>query len=127
MSLQRFSVKKRIRSFVYAINGLKILIREEHNARIHVCVALCVVLAGFLLGLSSAEWIAVVVVIGMVFTLEILNSAIENLSDFISPGKHLWIKKIKDLSAAGVLVAAITAATVGVIVFLPKITALFCW
>jgi len=125
MKKQKFSIRKRIRSFGYAINGFRILIREEHNARVHLFAAFCVLIAGILLGISANEWIAVILSIGLVIAMEAINSSIENIADFISPEKHLWIKKIKDLSAAGVLVAAITAALIGVIVFLPKIWMLF--
>ena len=59
--------------------------------------------------------------IGLVITSEIINSAIENISDFISPEKHDLIKKIKDLSAAGVLISAITAFVIGLIIFIPKL------
>jgi len=125
MKRQKFSIRKRIRSFQYAFNGLKILFCEEHNARIHLFVAVCVLVAGIILKISAIEWMAVVFAIGLVISLESINSSIENLADFVSPEKHNWIKKIKDLSAAGVLVAAIAAAIVGLIVFIPRILCLF--
>ena len=67
------------------------------------------------------EWIGVIFSIGLVFSLEIINSSIENIADFISPEKHKMIKKIKDLSASGVLISAITALIIGLIIFIPKI------
>jgi len=63
--------------------------------------------------------------IGFVFALELMNSAIENLTDFVSPHKNKNVKKIKDLSAVGVLVASFAALVVGIIVFLPKLILLF--
>jgi len=126
MKQQRFSIKKRIRSFGYALNGMKILFREEHNARIHLFISICVIIAGVLLNISAMEWIAVVFAIGLVFSLEIMNSSIENMADFVSAEKHNWIKKIKDLAAAGVLIGAIAAVVIGLIVFVPKIWGLFC-
>ena len=124
MKQQDFSINKRVKSFGFAFNGLKILILEEHNSWIHILVATIVVIAGYFYQLSAIEWIAVVFAIGLVIALEIFNSAIENISDFISPSQDHMIKKIKDLSAAGVLVGAITAAIIGLIVFVPKITGL---
>ena len=121
MEQQRFSIKRRIKSFEYAFSGLKILIREEHNARIHLFAALGVVVAGFIFNISISEWIAVIFAIGLVITIELINSSIENISDFISPEKHNSIKKIKDLAAAGVLMSAITALIIGMIIFTPKI------
>ena len=121
-----FTIRKRIRSFSYAIDGMKVLFREEPNARIHLFVTFCVIVAGGLLQISAIEWVAVFFAIGLVLSLEAMNTCIENLADFVSPEKHVWIKKIKDLSAAGVLMGAISAVIIGLIVFVPKIIALFC-
>jgi len=121
MKNQKFSFSRRLKSFSYALNGLKILLKEEHNTRIHLVAAMVVVIVGFVLEVSTTEWIALVFAIAFVITTEILNSSIENIADFISPEKHEAIKKVKDLAAAGVLISAITALIVGMIIFLPKI------
>ncbi|MDR0829280.1 MAG: diacylglycerol kinase family protein [Prevotellaceae bacterium] len=121
---EKFSLRKRLKSFSYAFNGLKILINEEHNSRIHIAVAVLVIIAGFGFKISSIEWLAVVLCIGFVFVLEIINSALENLCDFVSPERNETIKKVKDLSAAAVLISAITSVIIGVIIFLPKINLL---
>ncbi|MBN2893196.1 MAG: diacylglycerol kinase family protein [Bacteroidales bacterium] len=121
MKQQRFSISKRLKSFKYAFNGLRILIKEEHNARIHLFAAICVIIAGLFFNISMNEWISVIFSIGLVFSLEIINSSIENIADFISPERHEMIKKIKDLSASGVLISAITALIIGLIIFIPKI------
>jgi diacylglycerol kinase len=118
---ENFSVRKRLKSFKYAFNGLKILIQDEHNARIHFIAAIIVVILGFLLKISMVEWLAIVFAIGFVITCEIINSAIENLADYVSPEKNEIIKKVKDLSAAAVLFSAITAIVIGILVFLPKL------
>lgn len=122
---EKFSITKRIKSFKFAFNGLRILIIEEHNARIHLFVAIITIIAAILLKISTIEWIAIVFAIGFVITLELVNSAIENISDFVSPKKHYLIKKTKDLIAAGVLISALTALIIGGIVFLPKIYRFF--
>lgn len=121
MNQEKFSIYKRLKSIVYALNGIKIVIVEEHNARIHLISAIIVVLAGFLFKISKAEWISIIFAIGFVFALEIINSAIENMADFISPEKNEQIKKIKDLSAGAVLIGATTAFVIGLIVFIPKL------
>ena len=118
---EKFSFKKRLISFRYAFNGLKILIKEEHNARIHLFIACCVLIAGVLFKISIIEWIIIIFCIGLVFALELINSAIENTTDFISKEKNETIKKIKDLSAGAVLIAAIASTIIGLIIFLPKI------
>jgi len=125
MKQKKFSISKRLESFKYALNGLRILIVEEHNARIHLVAAVCVVIAGLFFNISSYEWIGVILSIGLVFSLEIINTSIENIADFVSPDKHEIIKKIKDLAASGVLISAITALAVGLVIFLPKILRLF--
>ena len=124
MKEEKFSIAKRLKSFTYAFAGLKVLFKEEHNAWIHLFATVCVVVAGILLKISILEWVAVVFAIGMVFSFEIVNTAVENVSDFICPEYDERIKRIKDLAAAAVLVSAIAAAIIGLIVFIPKILAL---
>lgn len=121
MKQNKFSIKKRLESFYYAWNGIKILIKEEHNARIHLFATFLAISLGIYFSLSSVEWICLVLTIGLVISLEAVNSAIENIADFISPEWHEQIKKIKDLSAGAVLIAAIAAFFVGLILFLPKV------
>jgi diacylglycerol kinase len=121
MKQKEFSIGKVMHSFGFAFNGLKILFREEHNSWIHLLSSISIIIAGFYYKLSGNEWLAIVIVIGSVFMAEIINTAIENLSDFVSPEKSEQIKRIKDLSAAAVLMSAFAAIIVGLIVFLPKI------
>lgn len=125
MEYKKFSFIDRLKSFKYAFNGLKILFKNEHNARIHLLAAICVVILGVVFQISSYAWIAVALAIGLVFITEIINSAIEYLADFVSPTYHELIKKVKDLAAAAVLVAAITALIIGLLVFVPEILAQF--
>ena len=125
MEQQKFSFKKRFESFKYAFSGLKLLLKIEHNSRIHLFVTICVVIAGFIFGISLVEWALIVFAIGLVFSMEIINSSIEKLADFVSPDKHETIKIVKDMAAAAVLVSAIAAAIIGLIIFIPKILELF--
>ena len=124
MKQEKFSIKKRIQSFSHAFNGIKILLSEEHNVSIHLLAACITILLGFILHISITEWIALLFAIGFVLAMEAINSAIENLADYVSPDKNELIKKVKDLSAAAVLISATTALVVGLIIFLPKIIAL---
>ena len=126
MKNEKFSMKKRIKSFSYAFAGLKVLFREEHNSWIHAVAAVLAVAMGFLFRISPMEWIAVVIVIGMVFAAEIINSSIERTADFVKAERDDRKRDIKDLGAAAVLVCAIAAAVVGIIIFIPKIIALCC-
>jgi len=122
--MKNASVYKSLKSFAYAFNGLKIMFKEEFNAWIHLIIIVFVAVMGFVFDISSSEWIYISLSIGLVFSLEIINTAIEFLADFVSPDKHLAIKKVKDLAASAVLFASLAALVVGIIVFLPKIIAL---
>jgi diacylglycerol kinase (ATP) len=121
MKNNEFTLRKRLESFRHAFNGIKTLLSGEANARIHSIATVAVVTAGLLLDITSTEWIAVVIAIGAVFAAEALNTAIERLSDIVSPGYHETIKQVKDLSAGAVLFMSIAAAITGAIIFLPKL------
>ena len=95
--------------------------KEEPNFRIHVVATIMVIAAGLYFKLSTTEWLAIVIVIGLVLLTELLNTAIENIADFISPERHEKIKTIKDIAAAAVLISAIVALVVGLLVFVPKV------
>ena len=121
MKNEGFSLQKRIQSFRYAFKGLKLMISREHNAWIHCGVAVCVLIAGFLLKLNRFEWIIIVFAICGVLVTEAINSAIERLADVVSPHYNKKIKQVKDISAGAVLLMSIGAAIVGLIIFVPKI------
>lgn len=121
MKQEPFSLRKRIKSFSYAFAGIRVLLREEHNARIHLVAAVAAVAAGFLFGITPGQWTAVVIVIAMVFSAEAVNSAIERTADFVKEERDDRKRDIKDLAAGAVLICAIGAAVVGIIVFLPYV------
>ena len=121
MIQEKFSIRKRLRSFRYAFSGIATLLRDEHNSRIHVVAMVCAIAAGFLLRISSTEWCVVALCCGAVLTAEAMNSAVEAIADLVSPEFHPLVKKAKDVAAAGVLMTAIAAATAGLIIFLPKL------
>jgi len=111
----------RLRSFNFAFRGLAILIRDEHNARIHLLAAVTAITAGILLNISSTEWILLSLVIGLVFVAELINSAVEALSDVVRHEFDEGIRKAKDYSAAAVLLSALISVITGAIIFLPRI------
>ena len=116
-----FSIRQRLKSFVYAWRGLLLLIRQEHNAWIHLSAAAGVVIAGFCFNITQMEWVAVVFCIGLVLAAETFNTAIEKLANVVSPDWNELIGKVKDVAAGAVLICAITAAIVGLIIFIPYI------
>ena len=121
----KFSIKARLDSFKNAWRGVTVFVRQEHNAWIHCTMTVLVIIAGLLFRISTAEWIAVIFAIGLVLAAEAVNSAIERLSDVVQPEKDERIRDVKDISAGAVLVCAITAAFIGIIIFLPKLLKLF--
>lgn len=118
---KKFNIYERLKSFRNAFSGIAVLLRYEHNARIHLFILVLVLLAGILLRISSSEWIAIAFASGLVFISECFNTAVEYLSDVVSPGNNEKIKKAKDVAAAGVLISAIIAVIIGSIVLLPYI------
>ena len=115
---ESFSLRKRAKSFVYAAKGIRWLF-AEHNAWIHLAAAILVVIAGFFFDINQIEWIIICICIGSVFAAETFNTAIEKLSDVVSPEWNEKIGKVKDLAAGAVLITAITAAIIGLIIFIP--------
>lgn len=116
-----FTLRKRLRSFVYAFHGIRLLVTQEANAWIHCFAAVCVICAGFFFGISTMEWVAVVFAIGMVLAAEAVNSAVEALADRVTEEYDEAIKRTKDLASGAVLILAIAAAVIGCIIFIPKI------
>jgi diacylglycerol kinase len=114
-----------IKSFGWAFNGLKDCILHEKNFRIQYIIALLIVIAGIFFSISASEWMIILICFAVVLSFEIINSAIEKLCDLVSPEFNLTIKKVKDMSASAVLLAAIISFIVGCIIFLPRILLLF--
>ena len=114
-------VRKRINSFIFAFQGLRTLLSTQANARIHLGATICVIVLGFVFHVSRAEWAILALAIGLVWTAEALNTAVEFLADRVAPEQHELIRKAKDTAAAGVLAGAISAAAAGLLIFLPHI------
>lgn len=118
-------MKRLIESFQHAGQGLRTVLRSETNFRIHLAASFLVIILGYVFEIATLEWVAIVLSIGLVMSMESLNSAVEYLADFVSPERHAQIKKVKDAAAAAVLLTALTAAVVGLCIFAPKIWKLF--
>ncbi|MEL6925421.1 MAG: diacylglycerol kinase family protein [Bacteroidota bacterium] len=117
--------KQRLNSFKYAFKGIGDLFRSTPNARIHAFVAIVVIIAGFIFDISRMEWVALSITMAMVLSAEAFNTAIEYLTDLVSPDYHQLAGKTKDAAAGAVLLTAIGAVIVGLLIFLPKLLALF--
>jgi len=121
----RFSLRRRITSFRYALAGIRQMVETQHNAWIHLAATLLVLVAGGLLHLSRSEWIAVIVAMALVWSAEAVNTAFEFLCDVTSPEFHPLVEKAKNIAAAAVLICAIGAACIGLLIFLPHLLALY--
>ena len=104
-------------SFKNALRGIAAAYRRERNLRIHSAAAYFVTAAGVICGISRAEWVAVIICIGLVISAELINTAVESACDAQTLERRPEIKLAKDAAAGAVLVLAIAAATVGLIIF----------
>ncbi|MGN7786767.1 diacylglycerol kinase [Niabella sp. 22666] len=118
---QQFSIKKMLRSFGYAVSGLRAVARSEQNFRIHLLLAALAILLGWGLNISMLDWVLIIGCIAAVMGAETMNTAIEKLCDVVSPQYHDKIKVVKDLAAAAVLIVSIGALITGGIIFIPRI------
>lgn len=109
------------RSFKYSTEGLIYAFKHEQNMTVHILVGTLVILAGLVLNISIYEWLLVLLVIGLVVATELINTSIEAVVDLACPKIDPLAKIAKDTAAASVFVFALTAAMVGIIIFLPKI------
>lgn len=107
-------------SFKYALEGLIHASKGERNFRFHLFAAFVVVIAGTISRVSANEWLILILCISIMFSLELINSALERVVDLASPDIHDFAKQAKDMGAAAVLVFACASAIIGILIFLPK-------
>ena len=118
-------LQKRLNSFKFAFAGIKELFLTEPNAKVHLFVAVIVIIAGIFLSFSATEWILIIFAIAFVFVTEAINTALEAAVDLITQDIHPLAKKAKDIAAGAVLIAAVAAVLIGSIVVFPKIYLFF--
>lgn len=120
-----FSVGRLINSFRYALDGLSYSFKYNQNIKIHIIIAFVVMLVGLLLGLSKIELLTIAIMIVLVISSEMINTAIEEVINLLVNEHSLEAKIAKDVSAGMVLLVSVFAVVVGVFVFLPHILSLF--
>lgn len=120
----RSALQGRLRSFGFAVAGLRFMLRSEPNARIHLAATVLVVGAGLLLGLDPADWRWIAVAVLWVWCAEALNTGLEKLCDVVSPGQNESVRVAKDVAAGAVLVSAIAAAILGAVTLMPYVAPL---
>lgn len=120
-----FGIKRFFNSFVCAFSGIISALKTEQNLIFDFIIAILTVILGFVLKISTTEFILVILAIGLVISMELINTAIEYVVDMAMPEIHPLAKLGKDISSGAVLISAIMALVVGLIIYLPKIIILF--
>ncbi len=118
-------IKRLFKSFIYAFRGLIKTFREEQNLRVQATAALAVFFLAYYFKVSRLEWALLVFAVSLVVLAEVINSAIERVTDVLKPRINSYVKEIKDIMAAAVMLASFAAAVIGLIIFWPYILRLF--
>ena len=111
----------RLKSVGYAFKGMLVLIKTESSIKIQLCIAIAITVAGFYFNISKTEWIAQIAMIGLVMSIEGVNTAVEYIADYIHTEHHPKIGLIKDVAAGAVFIASIVATIIAGLIYLPKI------
>lgn len=114
-------LQKQARSFRNAFRGIVVAIQQETHCKIHLLATIAVIVLGILLHIALNEWIVIFICIVMVWCLELINTAIENIVDMVSPERQERARNIKDIAAGAVLFAAICSVIIACLIFIPKI------
>ncbi|WP_174730170.1 diacylglycerol kinase family protein [Mesobacillus harenae] len=112
-------------SFRFAWQGIRYAVKSERNLQIHLLISAAVLCAGAVLKLSITEWFVVLLIIGVMVSLELLNTALEKVVDLVTEEYHPLAKQAKDLAAGSVLVFSIISVLIGLLIFVPKAAELF--
>ncbi len=118
---QHHRSRSRIQSFRHAFSGLWYVLRTQRNAWIHASITLIVIIMGLWLGLDHHDWALIITAICFVWLAEIINTALEAITDLASPEQHPLARVGKDVGAGAVLLASITAIILGLLIFLPPL------
>lgn len=118
-------IVERLKSLVFASKGLWILVLKEDSFKYQLLSCLLAILAGFYFEITKAEWLAQLGVMALILGLEGLNTAIEELANFVQPNQDEAIAKVKDLAAGAVLIAGLFALVMGLVIYIPYFVALF--
>ena len=118
---KRFSLVARAKSFKYAVRGMGIILKTQHNFWVQIGATVIVAIMGFYFSISNTEWCILILAISSVFVAESFNTAIEIDINLTSPQYHPYARDTKDVAAGAVLLAVLGAILVGMVIFLPKI------
>jgi diacylglycerol kinase (ATP) len=110
----------RLKSVSFAVKGAIKLITTEHSIMVQFFIGIFISIVGFFMHISTTEWLFQTLAIGLVMSVEGINTAVEKIADFIHPNYHERIGFIKDIAAGAVFFAALTAVLIGLIIYVPK-------
>lgn len=113
-------IGKRFKAFGYALKGAWMLVKNEPSIQVQMVIAVAITFAGFYFNISSTEWMLQIFAIGLVMSVEALNTATEEIANFVHPDIHDKIGYIKDVAAGAVFFAAIAAVVIACIIYIPK-------
>lgn len=113
--------KPLLKTLSYGFNGILYTLKHERNMVIHFLVMILVIIAGIVFKITFVEWGVCFVLFALVLSLELMNTALENVVDLVTEEKKAKAKVAKDAAAGAVLVAAIFAVIIGISIFLPRL------
>lgn len=108
-----------LKSFIYAFRGLFKVFREEQNLRVQAAISILVIILAWFFNITNIEWSILFLAISIVILMEIINSAIERITDVLKPRINNYVKEIKDIMAAAVMTASVIAVIIGILIFWP--------
>ena len=114
-------MKKFFNAVLFALQGIMQFFSRDRNGKIQLVIGIVAIILGFTVSLTSYQWLLVLLCIGLVISLEMINSAIERYCDLVTTDFHPGIKNIKDVAAGAVLVASIMSLIIGLIIFIPAL------
>jgi len=120
-----FSIKKLVKSFKFAFQGVLLIFRQEQNFRAHILASILVIGLGIIFKIAIWQWTAIVLLVVLIFLLEMMNTIAERLVDMLQPRVHVYAKQIKNMMSGMVLIAAIGAVIIAYLIFAPYFLELF--
>ncbi len=114
-------MRRILRSFGYAFEGLALMLRTQPNFLVHLAVAALALILAAILRLTAVEFAILVLTIALVLVMECVNTVLETVCDLVSPGYHPLIKRAKDVSAGAVLITAIASVAIALLLYLPHL------
>jgi len=111
---------KRLKGAKYAMKGAYLLLRYEASVQVQTAIAIAITFAGFYFEITNTEWMLQILAIGLVISIEGVNTAAEKIADFVHPDFHNKIGYIKDVAAGAVFFASVSAVSIGCIIYIPK-------